>query len=350
MAVHDIIPSSNVLASDIRDTLNANGSSCTNEMITFFNSKAVINHWSFRKPYATDLDMFKLTDAQIKSSDVNCGLKPYQIAAYTNLPSKMDGGMNGWIYERPTGGAASPYRLGDYVGYRPKALPMVHDFYVPSTASMTDSGVSATAFVRTTSGATSGSVGLADLGLLSNCYPAVFVRLSTNTSFYRAYVGGSKISSGTFNVDIPKECFTQTGVWEVYPFLCSSDVLSGGTYYTIANLNMRTITIKSRNFSVGLTATRDTSSQAIDYTITIVNSSSAVTWTNNTWQLRASGLSSMGSNLASSISVKANGTTTVTGTISNVRDDLWNAPLLELYISLNSGNETQTAVVPSMRE
>lgn len=346
MAVQAIIPQSNVLAVDIRDTLNANGSSCTDEFISFFDSRAVINHWSFRKPYATDADMFKLTDAQIKS--INCGfdITDAQINAYNLIPTKMDGGMNYWKYTKPSQMSKPMYRLGDFVGYFPKALPMVHDFYVPSTATLKDGAISASAFVRASSDGK--SVSLADLGLLSSYHPAVLVRLSSNTSRYTAYASKKTLSDGVFNVDIPISAFMgTTGVWEVYPFVASSDTLSGATCYTIANLHMATINVKDSPYSIDLKAVRKTGEQAINYTITITNTSSAVNWTNNTWQIKANNVVTMSGNLPSPIAVNGNGTTTITGTISNIPDTSWNAPLLGFYIFLNSGNETEWAAIPS---
>ena len=44
MAVYSILPTTNLKAEDIRDTLNANGGSVNNELTTFFNTS--INIWS----------------------------------------------------------------------------------------------------------------------------------------------------------------------------------------------------------------------------------------------------------------------------------------------------------------
>ena len=348
MAVHDIIPSSNVLASDIRDTLNANGSSCTNEIITFFNSKAVINHWSFRKPYSSDDDMFMLTDAQIMS--INCGFTPKQIASYTSLadPTIMDGDMNGWVYNRPFGGATSPYRLGDYIGYYPKARPMIENFFVPEQASNQFSGtyVGATAIVASEHDGK--SVTLADLGTLSSYYPAVYVKQASGSQS-RMYEGESTIgSSGTFNVEIPVSDLSITGNWVVYPFL-----KKGSTYYTIPNVSARTINIVATYFSLAVRVERRTDgTKTIDYTITVVNNTSAQTWTNNTWRLRYFNKKfsdvmvdgEMSGNLTSPQTIKANGTTTITGSISNINAKMWEQPVMTLWVSFNSGNQVQSGV------
>jgi hypothetical protein len=47
------------------------------------------------------------------------------------------------------------------------------------------------------------------------------------------------------------------------------------------------------------------------------------------------------------ISVKANATTTVTGSITNVNDALWNSMMLTLSMTLNSGNKSASVPVLS---
>ena len=207
-----IIPDTNVnLATNVRDVLNAHGSSCTNNVISFFDERAVINHWSFRKPYATDLDMFKLSDEQIQS--INCGFTAKQIAAYTNLPSVMDGNMNGWVYTRPSGGQYSPYRVGDYVGYDTDAPPMIQGFNVPSEVPKSGTTtVDATAFVTTSTGT---NVTIADIGGLKDYKPAVYL---VSGSYSRMYESSSSIASGGFSIPINIADMT-LGDWVVYPFL-----------------------------------------------------------------------------------------------------------------------------------
>lgn len=232
-----VIPNSNVnLATNIRDVLNAHGSSCTNDVISFFDSRAVINQWSFRKPYSSDDDMFKLSDSQIRN--INCGfdINGAQMGSYTQLPTKMDGNMNGWVYTRPSGGQYSPYRLGDYVGYDTDAKPMIRDFFVQDEASNTSPSIECTAMINQQDGKW---VSLADIGGLSSYKPAVYM---VNGDKSRMYKGSSTLSSGAFNVSIKGTELT-LGSWTVYPFLIGGSTDS--TYYTIPNVTSKTITIVS---------------------------------------------------------------------------------------------------------
>lgn len=334
-----IIVSYNVdLATHIRNVLNAHGSSCTNEIISFFDSRAVINQWSFRKPYATDLDMAKLSDSQIRS--INCGfdINGARMGSYTQLPTKMDGNMNGWVYTRPSGGQYSPYRVGDYVGYDTDAPPMIQGFYVPSEVPKAGTTtVYATAVITKSTGT---NVTIGDIGGLSEYKPAVYL---VSGSYSRMYESSSSIASGGFSVPINIADMTQ-GTWTAYPFL-----KSGSTYYTIPNVESKTLKITASSFTVNLRATRSTSAQTVNWTLTIKNDSSAVTWTNNNWSLTSkTAPSNTMSGAIGNISVKANTTTTVTGSIANVNDALWNSTMLTLNMTLNSGN--QSASVPIMSQ
>lgn len=348
MAVQTVIPSSNTLLADIRDTLNDGGSSCTNEVLSFFDSRAVINVWSFRKPYSSSANLFKLTDQQIRDQYCGFNLLNAQIASYTKLPEVMDGDMNGWTYVRPSGGENSPYRVGDYVGYYKDAQPMIRDFQVPSTVSNQFSNtVSATAIVQQQDGK---SVSLQDLGILVDAYPAIYMVNSSGTQS-RQYTGSTTIGEGgTFNVDFDASNLTTTGNWKVYPFL-----VFGNVYYTLPNVKVQTMNVVASFFTISVRAVRN-SDFSISYTITVNNTSSAVTWTNNTYRLRFSDkeftdsivAGEMTGNLTSPQTIAGNSTTTITGKIENVNSVLWGETTIVLWVSFQSANYVQRGVVASL--
>lgn len=115
MASLNIIPQTNIKAEDIRDTLAAHGGTVTNNIASFFKSAAKINKWSFYKPYSYAKD-FGITDTEIYSID--CGMT---FNIYTTPASTIAALASGevWTYNLPTGGASSPFRLGDFRGYNP---------------------------------------------------------------------------------------------------------------------------------------------------------------------------------------------------------------------------------------
>lgn len=121
MAIHTIIPTANVLMSDIRDTLNANGGSVNNNLTSFFTSSANIKKWSKKKP--VDYNKTEpLTDYEFYVADY--GLSNSYISKTQTPKQLMDAAIAGtdfYPYVLPSGGASSPYRLSDFCGYNTKA-------------------------------------------------------------------------------------------------------------------------------------------------------------------------------------------------------------------------------------
>lgn len=114
MAVHEIIPSSNVLAVDIRDTLGES----TNALERLCTSPN-INMFSLKKPvHLNRLGYFPALNSDwYKGEFFDYGIEVTQIT--------LDQAETvHWRYDRPKGGANSAYRLADFVGYYHKAPKM----------------------------------------------------------------------------------------------------------------------------------------------------------------------------------------------------------------------------------
>lgn len=123
MAVYEILPTTNLKWDDIRDTLNANGGNVNNSAVTAFQSSANINKWSKYKPVRLN-QPFPSYDTYWKAQNGYCGLVPAKCGAdWISDIQTLE-----WEYELPRGGESESYRLGDYRGYSPKALPQ----YTPS--------------------------------------------------------------------------------------------------------------------------------------------------------------------------------------------------------------------------
>lgn len=91
-----IVPNTDVnLAVNVRDVLNSAGGSVTNEVITFFQTRANINMWAKYKP-VRHTKKFDLTDGEFQ--DARYGLNIPQ-AGNSNF-----GGNRIWTYELPAGG------------------------------------------------------------------------------------------------------------------------------------------------------------------------------------------------------------------------------------------------------
>lgn len=123
MAVKDILPTTNLTWDDIRDTLNSASGAVTNEVSTAFMVGNNINYYSKYKPMSYPVNFIESDDIY-KEADWG-----YKLPSPTDLNTLISNVMNdkegaqdyiknGWYYNRPTGGNASPFRLGDFRGYK----------------------------------------------------------------------------------------------------------------------------------------------------------------------------------------------------------------------------------------
>lgn len=132
MAIYDILPTTNLKWDDIRDTLNAGGGSVTNIVSTAFVKSANINKWAKYKPVRLN-EIFPSYDTYWKAQDGYCGLVPAKCGADYITDSQKE-----WTYNLPRGGESEPYRIGDFRGYDPNALPQYTPIF-PTNAYANDS-------------------------------------------------------------------------------------------------------------------------------------------------------------------------------------------------------------------
>lgn len=124
MAVHEIIPSTNVKMEDIRDTLNANEGNVTNVLGTFFTDSAKINIFAARKP-------FEIANRETALSEDEFWQNGFGLRAYTflgtsaefisDMASKL--ADSEWVARRGMTylKVSTAKRLSDFRGYYPKA-------------------------------------------------------------------------------------------------------------------------------------------------------------------------------------------------------------------------------------
>lgn len=102
-----------------------------------------INVWAKYKPTVYPSPF---PDDWYKAKDGNYGLNitvDNRVSSWSALVAEYSKPNNGYsnIYIRPSGGATSPYRLGDFRGYNHKAKPEISD-YLAATNYMEDSQIS----------------------------------------------------------------------------------------------------------------------------------------------------------------------------------------------------------------
>ena len=96
MAVHNIIPSTNVSMADIRDTLNANEGNVNNTLGSFFKDAAKINKWAKYKPVSYKGD-FPVNGVQWKG-DADSSIWGMLVSILNNAENQ-NGGKT--VYDRP---------------------------------------------------------------------------------------------------------------------------------------------------------------------------------------------------------------------------------------------------------
>lgn len=104
-----------------------------------------INIWAkykpVRYPNLNTIDQYDFTQGKWKSTatwwkgvgtDFG-GLTPKEVASLSLLKAAYDGNMNGWVYNKPQGGANQPYRLTDFAQYDHNAPAAIQNFYMAPT-------------------------------------------------------------------------------------------------------------------------------------------------------------------------------------------------------------------------
>ena len=114
----------------------------SNDLATLCKSSK-INVWAKYKPTVFPSPF---PDDWYKSKDGNYGLNitvDNRVSSWSALVAEYSKANNGYsnIYKRPSGGATSPYRLGDFRGYNHKAKPEISD-YLAASNYMEDSQIS----------------------------------------------------------------------------------------------------------------------------------------------------------------------------------------------------------------
>ena len=278
-----MIPTSGVTMATVRDTLASYGGTVSNNLSSFFTNEAKINMWSKHKPVILAKDFCQDISTGMSNYDAtwwqggeaNCGIRPASTNLYENIPSLMDGNMNGWSYALPSGGSTSPYRLGDFAGYYPDATPMVDGF---SVLGDTYIGSSSTAVCRVRLSSDNLQLSFSDFPVLKSFYFGIYIKKGT---FSAAYTASDTISNGGTTIDFASP--SQTGQWTAYPFLSKYRVENyDGTndYYTFPLTKAQTFNVLSASTSITITATKFTGNQNIRVVVK-VSGSSTLTFTGN---------------------------------------------------------------------
>ena len=219
MAVINQFGTSNIQAVDIRDTINSYGGVADNGLLTFFDSVDDINKWSKWKPFHYPADF--VDDESILRS-AHWGLQIDHMSNWGLVTTKW---QTQYVYNKPTGGSNSPYRVGDFRNYNKNAVCFFNRY--ESDRSTVIAG-NAVAFLCWFNSPPSGSITLSDIVVggvsASDCYFGV-VAVKDGTTNYYVITDSYKVSTNVqFGVSVTFNTAYEN--WKVYPMLSSTPYTS----------------------------------------------------------------------------------------------------------------------------
>lgn len=207
---------SNIQGIDIRDTINSYGGVADNGLLTFFDSADDINKWSKWKPFHYPA---AFVDDESILRDRHWGLQIDHMSNWGLVTTKW---QTQYVYNKPTGGSNSPYRVGDFRNYTKNAV-CFFDRFEESNGGTIYAGNDG-AFLAWFNSPGTGSIKLSDIVVngvaASDCYFGIVAVKNGTTNYYvqtDSYKVGTNIQFGvSFNFPTAYE------TWKVYPMLSST--------------------------------------------------------------------------------------------------------------------------------
>ena len=216
----------------------------------------------------------------------NCGLEAKKIDHVEKLTwdGVINGNANGWIYNRPRGKDYNePYRLGDFRGYDPNALPFIAEMLVPA---IIEKGTVLNIEITVTQFDNDSSITIADLNLSNYYFGAYIVGNGSNC----AATSQSQLKDFGTSVNFDTSNFGE-GEHNIYVFL-SPEIINqndtliqaepGKEYYTIPFTSVKTVEVTNNNIygpKISCSAAQ-LSGTNIQYDLTVSNGTQYATISN----------------------------------------------------------------------
>lgn len=215
-----------------------------------------INMFSLRKPVDIANTPFPDRNSEWwRGTNNNCGIEVPIVGLYTSIKTYYDGNLNGWWYDRPRGGSASPYRVGDFMLYYHKAVPPIKSWSVSSKVTQ-GSNIIATvmmAMSREDGGGSDGLVGsFGDSVTMGDIYvggkPLSQWKLGIIVYDSSGNAKG-RVISDSLSCSFNTQHLTQGQTYTVYPFLALNGPV-GQTDTDIANSYTTLVKCAAQTFKV----------------------------------------------------------------------------------------------------
>ena len=208
----------------------------SNDLATLCKSSK-INVWAKYKPTVYPSPF---PDDWYKSKDGNYGLNitvDNRVSSWSALVAEYSKANNGYsnIYKRPSGGATSPYRLGDFRGYNHKAKPEISD-YLAATNYLEDSQISLSVAYNVVT-ADGDQVSYNAIDAFRDLY---FGYVITDISGKTLKLIATASTTSSYEVRLAARTLL-AGTYRLYPMFCSVDystnhTLQGMYCYAVPNL------------------------------------------------------------------------------------------------------------------
>lgn len=140
--------------------------------------------------------------------------------------------MNGWVYQRPTGGSIQPYRLTDFAGYNHKAPPPLARFYVTEEI-IQDGHFTASALMQMNDVANADYLSLGDFSASAFPNGLYFGVVFTQNGDVKLVVTNDTVNVSQLRVNFSGSGnMLPLGDYTVYPILCRDQIPITQTYQT----------------------------------------------------------------------------------------------------------------------
>lgn len=305
MAVYAQMPLDGYTFDDVVDTLAANGgegmksadgaSLCTKEALND-------GIFSLRKPVRLNNNPLPDGEYWLGTETEPCGFSIVgaRATSFEELVGKYDDDMNGWEYLAPRGdetpsGSIEHFRILDFAGFYPKAMPMSMGFSIKNPLSQKDTKDTVYISNNLDDGR---SLTWADFPKLKDYYFGVLLYNDTDTKHYIAATSTTSLVNGGTSVDIDaSKLYLQD--YKVCPFISSEPITwgieppSGCEMYTIPKEKVQEVSVIDSPLIIRISTTRTVTSTSlfVNWQVLVTNQTdSAVAINNNNIEIYRSGI------------------------------------------------------------
>lgn len=283
-----ILPKSNISIMDVRNALGYPsmdlGTLCSA-------GETYINKWSKYKPVHNNFTTNRPADWW-KGSMRNCGIQFLQHNTIKNLIDSINSGASQHPYLSPSGGANSPYRLGDFCGYNSTSLAPIHAGNIEGTYYQNNGNLGVACMLS--AGSAEDELTVADIfgNQFENMYYAAALQRGDGTVLWLSC--STDVKNGGSFVTFPLNSLTAGQSYYLYQFLSSylkpsiSTSESVGHFIAIPGQQKQLIKIESTNIHIMLSNLRRDDFGVVSGNIYIENNGSRQVYSNVGVQIRYS--------------------------------------------------------------